>query len=94
MNYYKKPADPRWLPVTNVTQLPTVSTQITDGGMYKFEANTTAWIIIDDAPITLFPNNDNAAIIMRGEYEPNYQYIKPGQYIRCNTSAGSMVKLG
>ena len=90
---YTKP-DPRWLPITSVTQMPTSSTQITDGGMYRFEAGTTVYMIIDDTAITDFPSSANSALILRGEYETQYQYIKPGQYIRCNTSSGTMVKLG
>ena len=89
-----KQPDPRWLPVSSITQMPTSSTQITDGGMYRFEANTTVYIIIDDTAITAFPSSANSAVICRGEYETQYQYIAPGQYIRCNTSSGTMVKLG
>ena len=86
--------DPRWLPVTSITQLPTSSTQFLEGGMYRFESATTTYVIIDDEPITVFPNSNNSALILRGEYETQYQYIAPGQYLRSNTSSGTMVKLG
>jgi len=89
-----KQPDPRWLPVSSITQMPSTSTQIPDGGMYRFEAATTVYIIISDAAITDFPTQSNCAVICRGEYETQYQYIAPGQFIRCNTTSGSMVKLG
>ena len=86
--------DPRWMRIAETNQLPQNSTQITDGGMYRFEAATTVYIIISDAAITDFPPQSNCAVICRGEYETQYQYIAPGQFIRCNTTSGSMVKLG
>ena len=86
--------DPRWLRVISITQLPTSSTQFLEGGMYRFESATTTYVIIDDEPITVFPNSNNSALILRGEYETQYQYIAPGQYLRSNTSGGTMVKLG
>ena len=89
-----KQPDPRWLPVSSITQMPNSSTQITDGGMYRFEAPNLVYIRIDDSPITVSPSSTNSAVICRGEYETQYQYIAPGQYIRCSTTAGTMVKLG
>ena len=89
-----KQPDPRWLPVTSITQLPYNSTQITEGGMYRFESSTTCYIIIADEDITDFPGSTNSAVIIRGEYETQYQYIAPGQYLRSSTSSGTMVKLG
>ena len=86
--------DPRWLRVISITQLPYNSTQILEGGMYRFESSTTCYIIIDDEDITTFPSSTNSALILRGEYETQYQYIAPGQYLRSSTNSGTMVKLG
>jgi len=88
--------DPRWMTIDSTTQLPTNSTQITEGGMYRFEAYVgyQFGIIVSDDPITVSPNWNNSTFALRGDYENGmYQYIAPGQYIRAGSSGGTYVKM-
>ena len=92
-----KQPDPRWMRIISTTQLPTCSTQITDGGMYRFEAYNgyNIGIIVSDDVINVQPNWYNSTFALRGDYENGmYQYIAPGQYIRANSSGGVYVKMG
>ena len=88
--------DPRWMRIAETNQLPQNSTQITDGGMYRFEAYNgyNIGIIVSDSPINVGPSWYNSTFALRGDYENGmYQYIAPGQYIRANSSGGVYVKM-
>ena len=82
--------------IAETTQLPSSSTQITEGGMYRFEAYNgyNIGIIVSDSPINVSPNWNNSTFALRGDYENGmYQYIAPGQYIRANSTGGVYVKM-
>ena len=88
--------DPRWMRIAETNQLPQSSTQITDGGMYRFEAYNgyNIGIIVSDSVINVVPSWYNSTFALRGDYENGmYQYIAPGQYIRANSSGGVYVKM-
>lgn len=92
--FYTQP-DPRWMTIINTTQLPTVSTEITTSGMYKFNSSFTTEIIVSDTEISEFttPMSLNAAIIIDGEDE-SYQYLRKGQFIKSDSSGGTFCLLG
>ena len=82
--------------IGTTTQLPTNSTQITEGGMYRFEAyhNYVLGIIVSDDPINVQPTWNNSTFALRGDSENGmFQYIAPGQYIRSNGTGGVYVKM-
>ena len=83
--------NPSWMRVVSTTQLPAVSTEITVGGVYLFNAGSGAvcQVQISGSAIGSVPNAATAAFTLGAGQSTWAQYVAAGQFIRCDSSSGT-----